>query len=199
MSRSAGWLARCVPAPGQGRGASTGHWGFAARGSLVEAGGPPLVAADLDERVGLWTDLAPKLYAQAAASQWDPATAVDWSDPELPGAVEAAVVQLMTYLVENEHAALPCRPGSSAVSTRTTARSSQFLATQIADEARHVEVFSRRASLTGGALGVSSVRWPCLTSNAPGRARLGQCLVLAVGARRGHLPLPLGVHRSLRP
>ena len=54
----------------------------------------------------MWTDLAPKLYAQAAAGQWDPATAVDWTPPQLPDEVEAAVVQVMTYLVENEQAAL---------------------------------------------------------------------------------------------
>ncbi len=130
-------------------------WGLAARGALVEEGGPDLACADLDRRPEVWTELAPKLYAQAAASQWDPASAVDWSRPDLPSDVEAAVVQVMTYLVENEHAALivPARfiwrvhPHFREVV--------QFLATQLADEARHVEVFTRRATLSGGELGVS--------------------------------------------
>ncbi|MDA8033987.1 MAG: ferritin-like domain-containing protein, partial [Actinomycetota bacterium] len=114
-----------------------------------------LAGADLDERAVVWTELAPKLYAQAAAGQWDPATAIDWDPPALPGEVEAAVVQVMTYLVENEQAAL-------AVPARFLGRIHphfrevvQFLATQVADEARHVEVFTRRALLCGGELGIS--------------------------------------------
>jgi hypothetical protein len=130
-------------------------WGLAARGALVEAGGPPL-AVDLVERDEVWADAAPRLYAQAAASQWDPATAVDWDAPfSLPADVEVAVVQAMTYLIENEQAAL-------AVPARFIGRIHphyrevvQFLALQVADEARHVEVFTRRASLRGGPLGVS--------------------------------------------
>ncbi|MDN5913912.1 MAG: hypothetical protein L0I76_02135 [Pseudonocardia sp.] len=55
------------------------HWGLAARGALVEAGGPD-GRFDLDDRDVVWADLAPRLYAHAAAAQWDPATAVDW-DP----------------------------------------------------------------------------------------------------------------------
>ena len=61
----------------------------------------------------------------------------------------------MTYLVENEQAAL-------AVPARFIGRIHphyrevvQFLATQLADEARHVEVFMRRATLCGRRLGVS--------------------------------------------
>jgi hypothetical protein len=130
-------------------------WGLAARGAVVEQGAPPLVGADLDQREEIWTDLAPRLYAQAVAGQWDPATAIDWARPQLDDDIETAVVQVMTYLVENEQAAL-------AVPARFIGRVHphyrevvQFLATQLADEARHVEVFMRRASLCGRPLGVS--------------------------------------------
>ncbi len=64
-------------------------------------------------------------------------------------------MQVMTYLVENEQAALmvPARfIGRIHPHFREVV---QFLATQIADEARHVEVFTRRASLRGRPLGVS--------------------------------------------
>jgi hypothetical protein len=131
-------------------------WGLAARGALVEAGGPPLYVADLDRRDEVWSDLAPKLYAQAVAAQWDPETAIDWTPPDLPVEVEDAVVQVMTYLVENEQAALmvPARfLGRVHPHFREVA---QFLATQVADEARHVEVFSRRAALGGRPLGLSA-------------------------------------------
>ena len=139
------------------------RWGLAARGALVESGGPPL-AADLVDRDVVWSELAPKLYAQAVAGQWDPATAVDWQAPfELAPEVEAAVVQVMTYLVENEQAAL-------VVPARFVARLHphfrevmQLLAVQAADEARHVEVFARRGLLRTSQLG---------TSGAGGRASL---------------------------
>jgi hypothetical protein len=136
-------------------------WGLAARGALVEAGGPDLASADLASRPQVWSDIAPKLYAQAAASQWDPATAIDWgasaalSPEELPDEIEAAVVQVMTYLVENEQAALlvPARfLGRIHPHFREAV---QLLAVQLADEARHVEVFTRRAQLRGLPLGVS--------------------------------------------
>jgi hypothetical protein len=139
-------------------------WGLAARGALVEAGGPPL-GARWSQREHVWADIAPRLYAAAAASQWDPATAVDWSAPVagVPAEIERAVVQLMTYLVENEQAALiiPARLLSQLHPHYREVM--QLLASQAADEARHVEVFTRRALLSGGPLG---------TSSAGGRASL---------------------------
>jgi hypothetical protein len=131
------------------------RWGLAARGALVEAGGPAM-DFDLDDQAVVWADVAPKLYAQAAAGQWDPATAIAWGAPrDHPADVEAAVVQLMTYLVENEQAALvvPARfLGRIHPHFREVV---QLLALQVADEARHVEVFTRRGLLGHGQLGVS--------------------------------------------
>ena len=139
------------------------RWGLAARGALVEAGGPP-IGAEWTEREHVWADVAPRLYAAAAASQWDPATAVDWAATlDVPDEIERAVVQLMTYLVENEQAALiiPARLLSQLHPHFREVM--QLLATQAADEARHVEVFTRRGLLSGGPLG---------TSSAGGRASL---------------------------
>jgi hypothetical protein len=133
------------------------EWGLAARGALVEAGGPTPRFA-LDRRDHVWAGLVPQLYAQAVASQWDPATAVPWDSPiEHPDEVEDAVVQVMTYLVENEQVALvvPARfLGNVHPYFREVV---QLLAVQVADEARHVEVFTRRARLTGRELGLSTV------------------------------------------
>ncbi|MGV9253843.1 ferritin-like domain-containing protein [Streptomyces sp. NPDC003697] len=133
------------------------HWGLAARGALVEAGGPEVPFAVTGRDVA-WTDLAPRLYRQAAAAQWDPLAAVPWDAPfTLPDEVEAAVVQVMTYLVENEQAALVV-PGRLLVQVHPHFREVlQLLAVQAADEARHVEVFTRRALLRGGVMGTSSV------------------------------------------
>jgi len=131
-------------------------WGLAARGALVEAGGPRFPFA-LDEKSAVWTDAAAGIYRQAVAAQWDPAVAVDWDEPfDLPDEVEAAVVQVMTYLIENENAALvvPARfLGRIHPHFREVVA---VLAVQVADEARHVEVFTRRAELKGVPLGLST-------------------------------------------
>jgi len=131
-------------------------WGLGVRGALLEAGGPT-PRFDLDERDLVWADLAPKLYAQAASKQWDPEAAVPWTaEFTLPPDVEAAVVQVMTYLVENEQAALivPARfVGRIHPHFREVV---QLLAVQMADEARHMSVFARRALLRGPEMGTSS-------------------------------------------
>ncbi len=124
-------------------------WGLAARGATVEAGGPS-IGFGLSRRDDLWATTAGELYRQAAAAQWDPQTAIDWDAPfDLHPAIEAAAVQVMTYLVENENAALvvPARHlGQVHPHFREV---QQFLALQCADEARHIEVFTRRLGLRG--------------------------------------------------
>src|SRR5262245_44019876 len=132
------------------------RWGLAARGAMVEAGDLGFDFA-LDRKEVLWADRVAELYRQALAAQWDPATAIDWKAPvELPDEVEDAVVQVMTYLIENETAAL-------LVPARFLARIHphfrevlQLLAVQAADEARHIEVFTRRATLKRPELGLST-------------------------------------------
>jgi hypothetical protein len=125
------------------------RWGVAARGALVEAGGPEF-HFPLSEKTALWAEDAGRLYRSAVAAQWDPDQAIDWAAPfELPDEVEDAVAQVMTYLVENENAALlvPARfLGQMHPHFREVL---QCLAITIADEARHVEVFTRRIGLKG--------------------------------------------------
>ncbi len=131
-------------------------WGLAGRSASVERGGPEFDFTLID-KAELWADDAAQLYAKATAAQWDPETAIDWSasithDDE----VEDAVVQVMTYLIENETAAL-------IVPARFLARLHphfrevmQLLAMQAAEEARHIEVFTRRALLRRDRLGLST-------------------------------------------
>lgn len=132
-------------------------WGLAARGATVEAGLTGFHFPLADKQV-VWTDDAARLYAQGAAAQWDPETAIDWDAPIEHGPeIEDAVVQVMTYLTENETVAL-------LVPARFLARLHphfrevmQILALQVADEARHIEVFTRRAQMNRPALGTSTV------------------------------------------
>ena len=57
------------------------RWGLAARGALVEAGAPALdFRSPTSARSG--PTRRARLYAQAAAAQWDPATAIPWDAPD---------------------------------------------------------------------------------------------------------------------
>jgi len=132
-------------------------WGLAARGARVEAGGPEFFFG-LNSKEQVWAEGIPRLYAQAAAAQWNPATAIDWGEPfELAPEIESAVVQVMTYLIENENAALLVPARFIAQIHPHFREVMQLLAIQVADEARHVEVFTRRALLRGSELGFSTV------------------------------------------
>ncbi|RKP47724.1 ferritin-like domain-containing protein [Pararobbsia silviterrae] len=124
-------------------------WGLAARGAHVEAGSPAY-AFRLASKHEVWADNVADLYKQAVAAQWDPDDAIDWHVPfDNPPAVEAAVVQVMTYMVENENAALVV-PARFLGQLHPHYRELQAaLAIQVADEARHVEVFTRRIRHNG--------------------------------------------------
>ncbi len=132
------------------------RWGLAARGATVEAGTPEF-GFPLSKKSEVWTDDAVQLYAQAVAAQWDPNAAVPWdAEFELPDEVEDAVVQVMTYLIENETAALVVPSRFIAQVHPHFREVMQLLAIQAADEARHVEVFTRRAHLKREDLGLST-------------------------------------------
>jgi hypothetical protein len=131
------------------------RWGLAARGALVEAGGPPL-NVDLIDRDLVWADAARQLYLNGVARQWNPETEVSWdAEFALPAEIEGAVVQVMTYLIENEYAALQIPAKFIARLHPHYREVLQVLSIQVADEARHVEVFTRRALLKSEELGVS--------------------------------------------
>ena len=133
------------------------HWGLAGRSATVEAGAPDF-EFPLDTRAEAWAEEAARLYVHAAASQWNPATAIAWDEPfDLHDEIEDAVVQVMTYLIENETAALVI-PARFASQVHPHFREvMQLLAIQAADEARHIEVFTRRALLRRPKLGLSTV------------------------------------------
>ena len=138
-------------------------YGLAARGATVEAGAPEFVFR-LDKKHEVWADNAAGLYAQAVAAQWDPDQAIDWNTSfDLDDEVEDAVAQVMTYMIENENAALVV-PARFLGQMHPHFREVQaVLAIQVADEARHIDVFTRRLRLRG--------REPAL-STAGGQASL---------------------------
>ncbi|MFL5791424.1 MAG: ferritin-like domain-containing protein [Actinomycetota bacterium] len=130
--------------------------GFAPRGAEVELGSPAFPFT-LSERDRVWAANVASLYDQATAQQWDASTDIRWDAlPQLPNHLERAVAQVMTHLAENEYAALyvPARfiPRIHPHFTEVVL----FLSTQITDEARHIEAFTKRALAGGGGLGRSA-------------------------------------------
>jgi hypothetical protein len=123
--------------------------GFAPPGARVEPGGPPYPFTLLDAPRAAPPESA-QLYAQAALAQWDAARDIPWATVKpLPNALSRAVAQVFTFLAENELSALyvPSRfVGRLHPAYLATA---QFLASQLADEARHIDAFLRRAGTPG--------------------------------------------------
>jgi len=158
-------------------------YGLAARGATVEAGAPEF-SFRLNQKHEVWADSAAELYAQAVAAQWDPDQAIDWNAPfDLADEVEDAVVQVMTYMIENENAALVV-PARFLGQLHPHFREVQaVLAIQVADEARHIDVFTRRLRLRG--------REPAL-STAGGQASLKTLLDEADFSIAGFLLSVLG-------
>jgi hypothetical protein len=132
-------------------------WGLSARGATIEAGTPQF-DFHLVDKVEVWSDDAGRIYQQAVAAQWDPETAVPWSAAfTIADDVEDAVVQVMTYLIENETAALIIPSRFIAQMHPHFREVMQVLAVQAADEARHIEIFTRRARLKRDQLGLSTI------------------------------------------
>lgn len=132
------------------------YYGFVPRGAVAEPGMPEYPFT-LNRKVDVWADNIASLYEQAKAQQWNATEDIPWDRLEpLPDDVERAVCQIMTFLAENEYAALyiPAR-----FLPRINARYVEpvlFLATVINDEARHIEVFTKRALANGGGLQYSA-------------------------------------------
>lgn len=145
-------MMKAVPMPAQGDPAS----GFAPRGARVEPGGPRYPFTLLDRDHVAPPEVA-KLYDQAVAAQWNAATDIPWDKVRpLPAALERALGQVFTFLAENELSALYLPSKFIARIHPAYVETAMFLSTQMADEARHIDVFLKRARAGGGGLGVSS-------------------------------------------
>ena len=131
--------------------------GFAPRGARVEPGGPSYPFT-LNKRDHVVPPEVAKLYEQAVSSQWSAAHDVPWSTVKpLPEGLANALAQIMTFLAENELSALYVPSRFMARIHPAYVEVTMFLATQLADEARHVEVFLKRAQMCNQGLGISSV------------------------------------------
>jgi uncharacterized membrane protein len=135
---------------------ATGGTGFAPRGAVLEPGAPAFDFA-INDRAQVWAAEVADLYEQATAGQWDASRDIPWADLKpLPDPVERAVCQLMTFLAENEYSALYVPAKFVPRINPQFAEVVLFLCTQMMDEARHIEAFTKRALANGGGLQYSA-------------------------------------------
>lgn len=133
--------------------------GLAPRGCHVPAQVPAPDLHDLADRSLLWSDNAARLYDEAVSRQWNSLTDIPWDRlRELPPDLEKALCQMCTGIAEAELAAADVNAGWMLRISPDFHEVKLFLATQIMDEARHMEVFRKRALANGGGLLMAS---PC--------------------------------------
>ena len=123
--------------------------GFTPLGAIAEPGAPAF-RWTLNERDALWAGDVAELTEQASAAQWDASRDIPWEAARgLPDFMERAVSQVMTFIAQNEYAALYVPAGFLADVNPAYPEMLMWLASHVHDEARHVEVFTKR-SLIGG-------------------------------------------------
>ncbi|MDE2890619.1 MAG: ferritin-like domain-containing protein [Gemmatimonadota bacterium] len=126
--------------------------GLAQRGSVVDPKTP-----DFDfgivQKTEVWADNIADLVEQAKQGQWNATTDIPWRDlPELEEDLERAVCQICTFMIQNEYLALYLPAKFIGRIDPCFSEVILFLSSQVMDEARHVEVFTKRALANGGGL-----------------------------------------------
>ena len=123
--------------------------GFAPLGSVPETGGSTH-RWRLSRRDSVWADDIGELVDQASGQQWDASRDIPWDTAAgLDDTTERAVAQVMTFLAQNEYAALYVPAGFLPQVNPQLVELVLWLGSHIHDEARHIEVFTKR-SLLGG-------------------------------------------------
>jgi hypothetical protein len=101
----------------------------------------------------VWSKNATLLYEEAVQRQWSSATDIPWETlQELPDDVERAMSQLCTFLTEVEFIAGDTPSQWLPQISNEHYEVKLFLASQVMDEARHLDVFRKRALANGGGL-----------------------------------------------
>jgi len=129
---------------------------MAQRGS-ARAAGVPRIGYHVRKKSDIWSDNAAMLYEEAVQRQWSSATDIPWDELKpLPDDVERAYSQFCTFLTEVEFIAGDTPAYWLPQISNEHYEVKMFLASQIMDEARHLDVFRKRALANGGGLMSSS-------------------------------------------
>ncbi len=125
---------------------------YRARGAAKREG-VPRAGYYLEKKSDVWSDNATLLYEEAVQRQWSSATDIPWEKLEpLPDEIERAMCQLCTFLTEVEFIAGDTPAQWVPKISNEHFETKLFLASQIMDEARHLDVFRKRALANGGGL-----------------------------------------------
>lgn len=131
------------------------HRSMAPRGGDTDPNTPDM-GYILNSKSQVWSDNVATLYEEAVARQWSATRDIPWGDlRELPDDIERAMCQLCTSLTEVEMIASDLPAKWMWRINHDFLEAKMFLCTQIMDEARHTEVFRKRALANGGGLLVS--------------------------------------------
>lgn len=129
------------------------HGSMAPRGCEVPPETPSLGCYDLNDKSLVWADNVGKLYEEAVVRQWSSARDIPWDQlKDQPEDLEKAMCQVCTNLSEVEFIAGDMPAKWLWHINHDFHEVKCFLATQIMDEARHLEVFRKRALANGGGL-----------------------------------------------
>jgi len=130
----------------------TSNQGIRPRGAAVRTTAPK-VGHPYTSKAEVWAANASLLYEEAVQRQWSSATDIPWETLKpLPDDLERAMCQLCTFLTEVEFIAGDT-PGMWLPEVNSEYHEVKlFLLTQIMDEARHLDVFRKRALANGGGL-----------------------------------------------
>lgn len=105
------------------------------------------------DKADVWAQNVSMLYEEAVARQWSSATDIPWETIRpLPDDLERAMCQLCTFLTEVEFIAGDVPGKWVAQMPNDFYETKLYLTTQIMDEARHTDVFRKRALVNGGGL-----------------------------------------------
>jgi hypothetical protein len=124
-------------------------FGLVPLGAIAEKGGP---AFDwhLNTRDDLWAEELADLTERAKQLQWDATRDIPWDAAlGLPDDIERAVAQVMTFIASNEYVALYVPAQFLPRINPAFVDVLLWLSGHIHDEARHVEVFTKRALIGG--------------------------------------------------
>ncbi len=117
----------------------------------------PDMGYTLNDKAEVWSDNLMELYEEAVSRQWSATRDIPWSElPELDPDLEHAMCQFATFLSEVEMVASDFPAKWLWRINHDFVEAKMFLCTQIMDEARHTEVFRKRALAGGGGLGQAS-------------------------------------------
>ncbi len=130
--------------------------GLLTRG-IVTQKGTPTYDFELSHKELVWSEPVSILYEEGKNLQWNATTDIAWNEiPNLNPILEKAVCQIMTYLVENEFSALYIPGKFISKINPYYMEIPLFLSSLMNDEARHIEVFTKRANANGGGFQYSS-------------------------------------------